>query len=90
MIQIDEPARAALIAQHRAIADTFRCKEPDRSEKHGSKYIIGFADWYGKPLPAVLNTETGLTSKPMSRTLAQRLCCSRQRRPRRRIRVTIR
>lgn len=64
------------IAAHRAFAAAYpRTKERDNSEKYGSLYIIGFADWHGKTLPAVVNTETGLTSKPMSRTLAQRWCC---------------
>lgn len=65
-----------LIAYHRAEAAKFHCKEADDSERYGSKYIVGVADWHGKLLPAVLNTETGLTSAPMSRTLAQRRCCS--------------
>lgn len=68
---------SALVAEHRAFATAYpRTKERDNSEKYGSKYIVGFADWYGSALPAVLNTETGLTSKPMSRTFAQRLCAS--------------
>jgi hypothetical protein len=38
------------------------------------RYTIGTADWQGKPLPAVVNTETGITSSPMSRTIAERRC----------------
>jgi len=67
---------AELVAYHRLEAAKFASSEPDNSERYGSKYIVGVVAWHGQLRPAVLNTETGLTSDAMSRTLAQRRCQS--------------
>lgn len=45
-----------------------------RDAMNKDKYVVGATDWYGSQLPAVVNSETGLTSKAMSRTIAERWC----------------